>query len=72
MPLLLIVGIFLVKYVVGVELTMAPGLVGDAQYALVVAGLYGLFTGIFVGRAWRLWRLAFGSAACPLNAPTRG
>jgi hypothetical protein len=62
-PLLLIVGIFLVKYVVGVELAMAPRLVQDTQYALTVAGLYGAFTGIFVGRAARLWRLALVPAA---------
>jgi len=62
-PLLLIVGIFLVKYVVGVELAMAPRLVQDTQYALTVAGLYGAFTGIFVGRALRLWRLAFRPAS---------
>lgn len=57
-PLLLIVGIFLVKYVVGVELAMAPRLAQDAQYALTVAALYGAFTGVFVGRSARLWRLA--------------
>lgn len=62
-PLLLIVGIFLVKYVVGVELAMAPRLMQDTQYALTVAGVYGAFTGIFVGRAARLWRLAFRPAA---------
>lgn len=61
-PLLLIVGIFLVKYVVGVELAMAPRLMQDTQYALTVAGLYGAFTGIFVGRAARLWRLALRGA----------
>jgi hypothetical protein len=62
-PLLLVVGIFLVKYVVGVELAMAPRLAQDAQYAVTVAGLYGAFTGIFVGRATRLWRLALGPHA---------
>ena len=62
-PLLLIVGIFLVKYVVGVELAMAPGLVRDPHYALTVAALYGAFTGVFVGRAARLWRLALRPAA---------
>ena len=56
-PLLLIVGIFLVKYVVGVDLAMAPQLVQEAPYVLTVAALYGAFTGIFVGRASRLWRL---------------
>lgn len=57
-PLLLVVAIFLVKYGVGVELAMAPHLMQDPQYALTVAGLYGAFTGIFVGRATRLWKLA--------------
>ncbi|RYF15469.1 MAG: hypothetical protein EOO30_14480 [Comamonadaceae bacterium] len=67
-PLLLIVGIFLVKYVVGVELAMAPRLVQDTQYALVVAALYGAFTGVFVGRASRLWRLALRPAAAGIAA----
>lgn len=57
-PLLLILGIFLVKYVVGVDLAMAPQLVRDPAYVLSVAALYGMFTGVFIGRASRLWRLA--------------
>ncbi|HVL09710.1 MAG TPA: DUF6622 family protein, partial [Burkholderiaceae bacterium] len=62
-PLLLIVGIFLVKYVVGVDLAMAPQLVQDTTYVLCVAALYGAFTGVFVGRASRLWRLSLRPAA---------
>ena len=61
-PLLLIVGIFLVKYVVGVDLAMAPQLVRDTAYVLSVAALYGAFTGVFIGRASRLWRLPLRSA----------
>lgn len=61
-PLWLIVGIFLVKYVVGVDLTMAPQLVQDTEYVLCIAALYGAFTGFFVGRASRLWRLAIRPA----------
>lgn len=57
-PLLLIVGIFLVKYVVGVDLAMAPQLVRESSYVLSVAALYGAFTGVFIGRASRLWRMA--------------
>ena len=56
-PLLLIVGIFLVKYVVGVDLAMEPQLVQNTPYVLCVAALYGAFTGFFIGRASRLWRL---------------
>jgi hypothetical protein len=64
-PLALIAGIFLVKYVVGVELAMAPQLLRDSQYTLTVAALYGCFSGIFVGRATRLWRLALRAPALP-------
>lgn len=67
-PLMLVIGIFLVKYVVGVELAMAPQLVQDSQYALTIAGLYGAFTGIFLGRAMRLWRLALRPSATPVAA----
>jgi hypothetical protein len=58
-PMLLIAGIFLTKYVVGVDLAMQPGLARDGQYTLVVGALYGLFSGVFAGRALRLVRLAF-------------
>ena len=57
-PMLLILGIFLTKYVVGVELTMQPTLAHDGQYTLVAGTLYGLFSGIFAGRAARLLLLA--------------
>lgn len=60
-PLALIVGIFLVKYVVGVEIRIAPHLMHEPQYALTVAGLYGGFSGMFIGRAARLWRLALAA-----------
>ncbi|MBX3653391.1 MAG: hypothetical protein KIS62_07120 [Ramlibacter sp.] len=58
MPLALIVGIFLTKYIVGVELALQPTLVRDTAFALGIASLYGVFTGLFLARASRLWRLA--------------
>ncbi|MEP6825570.1 MAG: DUF6622 family protein [Ramlibacter sp.] len=57
-PLVLILGIFLTKYVVGVELAMQPQQARDGQFTLVVGTLYGVFNGLFAGRAIRLWRLA--------------
>ncbi|MBK6008159.1 hypothetical protein JJB11_18810 [Ramlibacter ginsenosidimutans] len=57
-PLALVLGIFLVKYFVGVELAMAPALTRDTQYALTVAAIYGALTGMFIGRASLLWRLS--------------
>ena len=58
-PMLLILGIFLTKYVVGVDTTMDPSLARDGQYTLIVGALYGMFSGVFAGRAVRLLRLAY-------------
>lgn len=57
-PLLLIAGIFLTRYIVNVDVAIQPGLARDSQYTLVVGTVYGLCSGIFIGRAARLWRLA--------------
>ncbi|MES2633564.1 MAG: DUF6622 family protein [Pseudomonadota bacterium] len=57
-PMALILAIFLTKYVVGVETSMNPGLARDGQYSMIVGALYGMFSGIFAGRALRLLRLA--------------
>lgn len=56
-PLLLILAIFLTKYLVGVELALQPALGHDGGFALQVAALYGLFNGLLLARAARLWRL---------------
>lgn len=57
-PLLLIAGIFVTRYVVNVDVAIHPAVARDGGYTLVVGGLYGLFSGVFLGRAARLWRLA--------------
>jgi hypothetical protein len=67
MPLLLIAGIFLVKWGVGVELALQPSDIQDTVFALAVAAVYGVFSGLFIGRAARLWRLAFRPAAAPIT-----
>jgi hypothetical protein len=67
-PLALILGIFMTKYVVGVELNMQPQLARDGQFTVIVAGLYGVFNGLFVGRAVRLWRLALRPATSSASA----
>lgn len=68
MPLALILGIFLTKYFVGVELALQPALAGSSEFALQIGVLYGMFNGLFAARALRLWRLARGSGAA--QAPT--
>ena len=45
-PLALILGLFLIKYAVGVELAMQPSQAADPVFALTVALLYGAFSGI--------------------------
>jgi hypothetical protein len=61
-PLALILGIFLTKYAVGVELALAPRQAHDIGFAVAIAALYGVFNGLFTGRALRLLRLAFRPA----------
>lgn len=71
MPLALILGIFLTKYFVGVELALQPALARDGSFALQIAVLYGVFNGLFAARALRLWRLARQNnplAATPASA----
>ena len=67
-PLALIMGIFLTKYIVGVELAMQPQLAHDSQFTLITGALYGIFNGLFIGRAARMWRLVLRSSATPLQA----
>lgn len=64
-PLVLFLGVFLVRYVVGVRLALNPGLVADGSFVLPVATLYGAFSGLFLGRAAQLWRLALAPRAIP-------
>lgn len=61
-PLLLIAGVFSVKYAVGVTLALQPGLAHQPGFAAAVSALYGLFSGLFIGRAARLWKLARATA----------
>lgn len=57
-PLMLMMGIFFTKYVVGVSIAMHPELPMHLGFALSIGTLYGAFSGIFAARALRLWKLA--------------
>jgi hypothetical protein len=57
-PMLLILGLFITKYVVGVAIAMQPTLALDAGFRLGFSALYGAFSGVFLARAGRLWRQA--------------
>jgi hypothetical protein len=56
-PLALMMGIFANKYIVGVSLGMQPELARALSFSLVFSAIYGTFSGVFIGRAARLWKL---------------
>lgn len=60
-PLMLMMGIFLTKYVVAVALAMHPELKQQAAFSVLLPMLYGGFTGVFAARAVRLWKLAIAT-----------
>lgn len=59
LPLLLIVGVFLFKYAIGVELVLQPAGAHELGFALSVAAVYGLFSGALAGRALRRLKVVF-------------
>ena len=61
-PMALILGVFLVKYTVGVQLALEPTLARDAGFALAVTGLYGLLSGWIAARTLRVLRLQKSTA----------
>ena len=54
LPLALMMGIFFFKYAVAVVHAMTPGLLETTTAVVVVAGTYGLFSGLFMARALRV------------------
>lgn len=50
-PMAMIMGIFMAKYIVGVSLAMAPQLAQLAPFGLGVGLLYGALSGLFIARA---------------------
>ena len=63
-PLLLFVGVFLVRYVVNVALAIAPALSDNPAAAAVAAVAYGFTTGLLAARSRKIWatRRATGNA----------
>jgi hypothetical protein len=62
-PLLLMMGIFFTKYAVGVALALVPALALDTGFGWAIAATYGALSGVFLGRAARLWKLALPTLA---------
>lgn len=58
LPLVLFLAVFATRYAVSVLLALQPALAEEHGFALPAAALYGAFSGVFLGRAAQLWRLA--------------
>lgn len=58
-PMMLIMGIFVTKYVVGVMVGTQPAYANKLNFAITFTLLYGAFSGVFLARAVGLWRIAF-------------
>jgi hypothetical protein len=58
LPLVLIVGLFCIKYMAGVSLALHPMLAHDATFAGLCSLAYGGFSGLFLARALSLRQLA--------------
>jgi hypothetical protein len=57
-PLMLILGLFIIKFGANVMLAMHPDLNVDKLFAASVSFAYGAFSGIFVARGLAMWRVA--------------
>jgi hypothetical protein len=57
-PLALMLGLFTLKFGVGMTLAQHPELKQSAAFAMAASAAYGLFSGVFLGRAMALWALA--------------
>jgi hypothetical protein len=59
-PLMLILGVFVTKYVAGVILAINPSLAANTSVAIVLSLVYGAFAGLFWARARSLRALIHG------------
>ncbi len=66
-PLLLLVGVFLVRYVVNVALAIQPSLSGNPEAAAAAAIAYGATTGLLAARSRKIW-VTRGRTHAPLVA----
>jgi hypothetical protein len=64
-PLLLILGIFTIKYTVGVMEGMQSSFLSLSFVVDGLSLLYGFFSGVFAARSVRLWRLSHQTQAYP-------
>ena len=57
-PMALILGIFVIKYIVNATLAIYPELAKSTEFSTAVSALYGASSGVFIARAVRLWKMS--------------
>ncbi|HSN33892.1 MAG TPA: DUF6622 family protein, partial [Ideonella sp.] len=62
-PLALMLGLFALRFVVAALLATHAGLRDDLAFAALAGAGYGALSGVFLGRAMALWRLASAAQA---------
>lgn len=68
LPMALILAIFMLKYSLGVYTAMHPLAAAQTPFVTAVAGFSGALSGLFLGRAWGLWRRTMASNATTIQA----
>jgi hypothetical protein len=57
LPLVLLLGLFVIKFAVAVALSTTPSLAVDAGFAGFAGLVYGAFSGMFLSRTLAVWRV---------------
>ena len=68
----LILGLFITKYVAGVEVAMNPTLSKDLEFAIGFSALFGVFSGVFIARAVQVLRLTKMNGSLTLTTIVSG
>jgi hypothetical protein len=67
-PLILMMGIFVTKYITSIAVAVQPHLRQDAVFTVVVCALFGIFSGYFAGRLARDLKAYHGFSQQPAAA----
>lgn len=62
LPFVLMMAIFFTKYAVGVMSALSPDIVDNQIFVVLCSVLYGLFSGIFLARAYSIWHVSRNNA----------
>jgi len=62
-PMVLILGLFITKFAVGVMLAMQPARAHEPLFAALAGSIYGAFSGVFLSRGLAMWKVAHASLA---------